>query len=158
MPNLVRAGYVAAIRQFAAVLVVGLIIIILTKFRVFGGQAGGQISLFFAYADILIAIGVISTCDRSSMQTAKSIRRASRTMQPTDPNRASDVLRSFLWILTAGCAILTLTPPPTLLVQACSYAGLPRVAWIGWPGAMSICVAALGANARAATRAFAGPK
>ena len=160
MLKLLRAGYVAAIRQIAAVLLIALAVVTLTKIGVLGVghpiprvQTGDQESLLFAYADVLTAIAVISTCDRSSLQTADSIRRASRLMNPADPNRAADILQSLLWIPTAGFAILTLAPPPSVLIEACNCIGLSWVVGISWPGVMSICMAAFGANARAASRA-----
>ena len=159
MLKLLRAGYVAAIRQIAAVFLIALAVVTLTKIGVLGVghpiprvQTGDQESLLFAYAD-LTAIAVISTCDRSSLQTADSIRRASRLMNPADPNRAADVLQSLLWIPTAGFAILTLTPPPSVLIEACNCIGLSWAVGISWSGVMSICMAAFGANARAASSA-----
>lgn len=163
MLKLLRAGYVAAIRQIAAVFLIVLAVVTLTKIGVLGVghpiprvQTVYQESLLFAYADVLTAIAVISTCDRSSLQTADSIRRASRLMNPADPNRAADVLQSLLWIPTAGFAILTLTPP-SVLIEACNCIGLSWVVGISWPGVMSICMAAFGANARAASRAARTP-
>ena len=164
MLDLVRAGCVAAIRQLAAVLLIGLAVFALTKVRVFIGtghpiyavQAGDQVSLFFAYADVLTAIAVISTCNRASQKTADSIRGASRLMFPTDPSRAADILQSLLWVPTAGFAVLALRPPPSILIQACNYIGFSWMAGIGWSGVMSVCMAVFGANARAASRASRG--
>jgi hypothetical protein len=160
MLNLLRAGYVAAIRQFAAVCLIGLLVVTFTKIRIFEAvqaihtaQTGDPVSMFFAYADVLTAIAVMLTCDRSSLQTADSIRRASRIMYPTDPNRAADILQTLLWIPTAGFAVLALKPLPNALIDACNSVGFSRAMEVSWPGAMSICMAAFGANARAASRA-----
>jgi hypothetical protein len=160
MLNLIRAGYVAGGRQFAAVLLIALAVVMLIKIRTVGAghpmqavQTGNQLSLFFAYADILAAIAVISTCNQSILQTADALRRASRLIYPTDPSRAADILQSLLWVTAAGFAIMTLKPPPSVLAGICNELGLCWVVRVGWPGIMSICMAAFGANARAASRA-----
>jgi hypothetical protein len=163
MLSLARAGYVAAGRQFAAVLLIALAVVTLIEIRMVGAghpmeafHTESQLSLFFAYADILAAIAVISTCNQSILQTADALRHASRLMYPTDPSRAADILQSLLWITAAGFAIMTVKPPPSALAGICNEIGLCWGVRAGWPGVMSICMAAFGANARAATRASRG--
>jgi hypothetical protein len=56
-----------------------------------------------------------------------------------------------LRLATAAMAVLTVTPPPDLLLRALEPLLEPGVAALGWAGAMSIGVAYFGAGARSAS-------
>jgi len=104
MLQLFRAGYVAAIRQLVVVLFMGTAVIVLMRFGFItpvrpidvgdapaAGDVFSRISLFLSSSDVLTAIAVALTCERSIVRTSESLRRASRLMDSTNPNHAADL-------------------------------------------------------------------
>ena len=73
---------------------------------------------------------------------------------PPAPDRACKALFVQLWTTSAGLAVLALRPPPGLLIEAADTWGWGAAVLLKWPGVMSVGVAAFGANAHAAGRAF----
>ena len=85
---------------------------------------------------------------------AERIREAARRFYPPAPDHACKALFVQLCAASAGLAVLALRPPPGFLIAAADTWGWGPAAMLIWPGMMSVGVAAFGANAHAAGRAF----
>jgi len=88
--------------------------------------------------------------DRFVDLTAARIRRASRLMNPSDPDRSANTLMISLWFTAMGFGAVTLGSPPSFLTEQGWHLGYFDAAPIIWSGMMSIGVASFGANAQAA--------
>jgi hypothetical protein len=73
---------------------------------------------------------------------------------PPEPDLACKALFVQLSASSGGLAVLALRPPPGFLIAAADTWGWDQAAMLIWPGMMSVGVAAFGANAHAAGRAF----
>jgi hypothetical protein len=82
--------------------------------------------------------------------TADRIRRASRLMNRSDPDRAANTLMVSLWFAAMGFGAVTLSSPPSFLMEQGWHLGNFDAAPIIWSGMMSIGAASFGANAQAA--------
>ena len=99
---------------------------------------------------LLTAVGVAATRHRFVELTAERIRRASRLMNHSDPDRAANTLMILLWFAAMGFAAVALGSPPSFLTELGWQLGPFDAAPIIWSGMMSIGVASFGANAQAA--------
>jgi hypothetical protein len=99
---------------------------------------------------LLAAAGVAATRHRFVDLTAARIGRASRLMNPSDPDRAANTLMISLWFTAMGFGAVTLGSPPSFLTEQGWHLGYFDAAPIIWSGMMSIGVASFGANAQAA--------
>jgi hypothetical protein len=99
---------------------------------------------------LLTAFGVALTRHRFVDLTADRIRRASRLMNRSDPDRAANTLMVSLWFAAMGFGAVTLNSPPSFLTEQGWHLGNFDAAPIIWSGMMSIGVASFGANAQAA--------
>jgi hypothetical protein len=107
-----------------------------------------------SWIDLLLAVGIALTQNRFIDETAARIREAARRFYPPAPDRPCKALCVQLWAASAGFAVLALRPPPATLVVAADTWGWGLAVMLTWPGAMSVGVAAFGANAYAVRRAF----
>ena len=96
------------------------------------------------------AVGVAATRHRFVDLTAGRIRRASRLMNHSDPDRAANTLAISLWFAAMGFAAVTLSSPPSFLTEQGWHPGLFDAAPIIWSEIRSLGVASFGANAQAA--------
>ena len=99
---------------------------------------------------LVTAVGVAATRHRFVDLTAGRIRRASRLMNHSDPDRAAKTLTISLWFAALGFAVVSLSPPPSLLMEQGWHLGFFDAAPIIWSGIMSVGVPSFGANAQAA--------
>lgn len=161
MLRFLEAGLVAAARQFAAVIAVTLIILLLASQKVIvqGAWTTGSdpcgfcrfVSGFLVWAYLLTATGLALTRDRSVAATAERIRYASRLI---DPEHGSGALAVLLVLSAILLASFTLRAPPGPLIDTIQYFGIACAASAVWAGIISIGVACLGASAHAAVRAL----
>jgi hypothetical protein len=105
-------------------------------------QAGVIAALMQGVAILLATLLVFSYAHR--------IRRASRLMNPSDPDRAANTLMISLRFAAMGFAAVSLGPPPSFLTEHGWHLSYFDAAPIIWSGMMSIGVASFGANAQAA--------
>jgi hypothetical protein len=99
---------------------------------------------------VVFAAGVALTKHRYVTLTSTRIRRASRLMSSSEPDRTAGTLAICLLFASIGCASFALQPPPAILVSMNWHLGLQAAAPILWSAVMSVCVASFGANAHAA--------
>jgi hypothetical protein len=71
-------------------------------------------------------------------------------MNPSDPDRAAKTLTISLWFAAMGFAAVSLSSPPSLLMEQGWHLEFFDAAPIIWSGIMSVGVASFGANAQAA--------
>lgn len=161
MLRFLEAGFVAAARQFAAIIAMTLIMMLLASQEFIflgtwraGGDPGGfcrVVSRFLGWAFLLTATGFALTRDRSVTATAARIRYAARLINPKHGAMALAVQLVISAILLAS---FTLRAPPGLLIEILQYFGIACAGSAAWTGIISIGVACLGASAHAAIRAL----
>jgi hypothetical protein len=161
MLRFLEAGFVAAARQFVAVIAVTSITVLLASQDFIapgawtaGGDPGGfcrVVSPFLGWAFLLTATGLALTRDRSVMATAARIRNASRLI---NPEHGATGLAVQLVISAILLALFTLRAPPGLLIEILQYFEIACAGSAAWTGMISIGVACLGASAHAAIRAL----
>jgi hypothetical protein len=162
MARLFQAGLVGSILQLAAVgLATCLVIWLKWHGSVASSELGaellakaGDLLAVLPWVYLVIASGAAMTASRFIDLTALRIRHASRLMHPIEPDRASRTLLTQLAITAVAFAVMTVRPPPDLLVQAFESLGHPHAASLAWSAIMSIGAASFGANAHATTRSF----
>jgi hypothetical protein len=160
MRRLFCAGFVAASAQILAVAVATVAVTIaLRRGLVVSASGAAESELQSAvrlllWIDLLLAVGIALTRNRFIDETAARIREAARRFYPAAPDRACKALFVQLWAASAGLAVLALRPPAGLLIEAAGTRGWGAAVMLIWPGVMSVGVAAFGANAHAASRAF----
>jgi hypothetical protein len=157
MLRLFQAGVIAALMQCIAILLATLLIFSYAHHRIENLKVPANdptvLSLIplLQLIYLLTAVGVAATRHRFVDLTAGRIRRASRLMNPSDPDRAANTLMISLWFTAMGFAAATLGSPPSFLTELGWHLGLLDAAPIIWSGIMSLGVASFGANAQAAT-------
>jgi hypothetical protein len=160
MRRLFRAGLVAASAQILAVAVATVAVMIVFRRGLMmpaSGAAESQLQSavrLLLWIDLLLAVGIALTRNRFIDETARRIREAAQRFYPRAPDHACKALFVQLWATSAGLAVLALRPPPGLLIEAADTWGWGAAVMLIWPGVMSVGVAAFGANAHAAGRAF----
>lgn len=162
--RLFQAGLVAACAQFLAAALATLLVLLAARYELIAptlaeicldaGSLPSSVSPLLTWIYLLTAIGIALTSGRFVDFTAAHIRRASRLMQPAEPDHATKALLVQLWLAAIGFAILTLRPPPDVWIEMGRNFGDACAASIVWSGAMSIGLACFGANAHAARKAF----
>jgi hypothetical protein len=162
MFHLLRAGLVAAGRQFCAVVLVTIAIHLIPSSGLVQWSSDNSAAERF-WADVsplltcsylLTAMGLAFTSDRSVRLTAESIYRASRLMRLSNPKHALMALAAQLGLAAAVFAIFTLRPPPEALTEVAGHLTCSCVVLIGWAGVMSMGVAGFGASAHAVRKAL----
>lgn len=164
MFRLFQAGVLAACIQFAAVAVATLIVILSARHGLIiiappsasstSDSPAIAVVPLLKWIYLLTAFAAAMSSHASVDCTAARIRQASRSIRPTEPDLATKILLSHLWVAAIGFAILTLRSPPESLVEAGRYWGCSCAASILWSGTMSIGIASFGANAQAASKAL----
>jgi hypothetical protein len=158
---LFRAGMVAALAQFLAVAAASAAVTIaLGSGLLVPAQSAFESEPVFTarlllWIDLLLADGIAFTQNRSIDATAERIWDAARRFYPPAPAQACKALFVQLGGASAGLAILACRPPFGLMEMADAW-GWRSIAMLLWPGVMSVGVAAFGANAHAARKAFRG--
>jgi hypothetical protein len=99
---------------------------------------------------LVMAAGVATTRHRWVDLTAERIRRASRLMNHSAPDLAAKTLTISLWFAAMGFAAVSLSSPPSFLMEQGWHLGFFDAAPIIWSAIMSVGVASFGANAQAA--------
>ena len=156
MLRLFQAGVTAAWMQCLAILLATLLILSYAHHRIETLQvqaddpAVQSLIPLLQLIYLLTAVGVAATRHRFVDLTAERIRRASRLMNPSDPDRAANTLMISLWFAAMGFAAVTLGPPPSFLTEHGWHLSYFDAAPIIWSGMTSIGVASFGANAQAA--------
>ena len=102
---------------------------------------------------LIVSLGVVLTENRFLDSTAMQIRHVSHLKPFSRPNLVMALLLTQFCLGVAGFAMLALHTPP-FLVDLAHQEGWGVIALIVWPGAMSIGVTFLGANAHATLRAL----
>lgn len=160
MRRLFHAGFVAAWGQILAVTAATVAVTISLRCGLVipaSGSAESELqsaARLLLWIDLLLAVGIALTRNRFIDETSGRIREAARRFYPPAPDRACKALFIQLGATSAGLAVLALRPPPGLLIEAADTWGWGPAAMLIWPGVMSVGVAAFGANAHAAGRAF----
>jgi hypothetical protein len=156
--RLIQAGVIAACMQCITILLLTPIIIFYAHPKAEDPQLPVDdptvMSLisFMQLVYLFTAVGVALTKHGFIASTGERVHRASRLMEPSDPDRAANTLTISLWFTAMGFAILTLRLPPSFLAEFGWHFGSFEAAPIIWSGMMSIGVACFGANAQAANR------
>jgi len=164
MLRLFQAGLIAAGHQLVAVAAIGTVVSLLAgydfvaPFGPSGISAGDQmwavVEPLLSWSDMLTAVGVVFTSATYLEPTARRIRLASRSVCPSDPGRAANILLVQLWLVSVVLAILVLRPPPDGLIEAGYRHGCAWAVSLGWPGVTSVGLASFWTNARAARKAL----
>ena len=165
MWQLFQAGFVAAGYQLIAFVSIASAIFLLTRHGIIAPSGIAEVSdgsgswpppveMLVLWADLLTALGVILTNHRHIEITARRIRRASRRLNPAQPNHAARAFWAQLWLAAVGFVILVLKSAPDFLIGIEDYLGCDWTVSFGWPGLMSIGLASFGTNARAAGQAL----
>jgi hypothetical protein len=160
MRRLFHAGLVAASAQILAVAVATVAVTIALRRGLVVPVSGAAESALqsavrlLLWIDLFLAAGIALTQNRFVDETAGRIREAAQRFYPPAPDRACKALFVRLAAASAGLAVLALRPPPELLIEAADMWGWGTAVMLIWPGVMSVGVAAFGANAHAARRAF----
>ena len=160
MRRLFHAGFVAASAQILAVTAATVAVTIALRCGLVIPASGAaeselqSVVRLLRWIDLLLAIGIALTRNRFIDETAGRIREAARRFYPPAPDRACKALFIQLGATSVGLAVLALRPPPGLLIEAADTWGWGAAVMLIWPGVMSVGVAAFGANAHAAGRAF----
>lgn len=163
MLALLQAGFVAATRQLAAVMIVTLSVLLLASYGLIFQKTWSMNSeadaswisvlppLIWAY--LLIAAGLALSTGRWIDITATRIRRASHFVPFTTPQRALKILVAQL-SLSALLFALIAWRTPEFVIEVGQRLGSEPAAVIVWAGAMSIGLACFGATAHAALKAL----
>jgi hypothetical protein len=162
MRRLFYAGFVAASAQILAVAAATVAVTIALRCGLVTPASGAAESelqsavRLLRWIDLFLAVGIALTRNRFIDETAGRIREAARRFYPPAPDRACKALFIQLSATSAGLAVLVLAlrPPPGFLIAAADTWGWGPAVILIWPGVMSVGVAAFGANAHAAGRAF----
>jgi hypothetical protein len=158
MLRLFQAGAIAALMQCIAILLATLLVISYAHHRIENLQVPANDPTILSLIPLLqliyllTAVGVAATRHRFVDLTGERIRRASRIMNLSDPDRAANTLMISLWFTALGFAAVTLGSPPSFLTEFGWHLGPFGAAPIIWSGMMSIGVASFGANAQAAAQ------
>jgi len=119
MLRLFQAGVIAALMQCFAILLATLLIFSYAHHRIENLQVPADdptaLSLIplLQLIYLLTAVGAAATRHRFVDLTAARIRRASRLMNPSDPDRAANTLMISLWFTAMGFGAVTLSSPPS---------------------------------------------
>ena len=161
MLRFLEAGLVAAGRQFVAVVVVTLTVLILISHMAAirgasptGTENGAFCSSFsepLIWSYLLAALGLSLTRDRAVTVTAERIHSAARLLSPKHGSRPLAVQ---LVIAALMLAAFALRAPPDMQIWIGRYFGNACAGSVVWAAVMSIGVAGLGATAHAAVRAL----
>src|ERR1700722_9316516 len=160
MRRLFHAGFVAASAQILAVAAATVAVTIALRCGLVipaSGAAESELQSavrLLRWIDLFLAVGIALTRNRFIDETAERIREAARRFYPPAPDRACKSLFVQLWATSAGLAVLAFRPPPGFLIAAADTWGWGPAVMLIWPGVISVGVAAFGANAHAAGRAF----
>jgi len=155
MRRLFRAGLVGASAQILAVAAATVAVTIALRCGLVipaSGAAESELQSavrLLLWIDLFLAVGIALTRNRFIDETAGRIREAARRFYPPAPDRACKAL-----FASAGLAVLAFRPAPGFLIAAADTWGWGPAVMLIWPGVMSVGVAAFGANAHAAGRAF----
>ena len=103
---------------------------------------------------VVIAAGVALTTHRYVTSTSARIRRVSRLMSSSEPDRVAGTLAICFLIASFGCASVALQPPPAILMAMNWHLGAHAAGPLLWSALMSPGVAGFGANAHAAVDAY----
>ena len=156
MLRLFQAGVIAACIQSIAIILATLLILSYAHRQIENLQVPADDPAVQSLVPLLqliylvTAVGVAATRHRFVDLTAGRIRRASRLMNHSDPDRAANTLTISLWFAAMGFAAVGLSSPPSLLMEQGWHLGFFDAAPIIWSGIMSVGVASFGANAQAA--------
>ncbi|WP_141237217.1 hypothetical protein [Sphingopyxis sp. GW247-27LB] len=155
---LLQAGTVAARRQLLAVLIVTSLFGLLSKSGLAGplltpGSSGRlEVSPALTWSYLLLAVNSAILPKHLIASTAAQIRLITRRLSPMNPNKEAIELSSMLWLAAISDGVLTVTPPPALLLTVSGYFRCSTAGAIGWVALMSIGVAFFGANGLAARK------
>jgi len=156
MLRLFQAGVIAACIQSLAIILATLLILSYAHHRIENMQVPADdpavqpLIPLLQLVYLVTAVGVAATRHRFVDLTGGRIRRASRLMNHSDPDRAANTLTISLWFAAIGFAAVTLSSPPSFLTEQGWHLGSFDAAPIIWSGIMSLGVASFGANAQAA--------
>jgi hypothetical protein len=156
---LFHVGVVAALQQFAMVLLAVLGFALLSRYDLTGPMLVDRadhvdVSPFLSWTCLLLAVNSALTSRRVRARTAARIRHISHGMNRAAPNDVTRELLVRVWLAAIAMAVLTLVAPPHIVVAAADLPGWPMIAAVGWPALMSIGVAGFGAVGFAARQAL----
>jgi len=103
-----------------------------------------------AFADLLVAAGVVATLGKEKEVAAKEVRRLARLKRPTNPNVVVDQLIAMCAMSAAGCVLMAFCSPPALLSSLSGTTAVSFALKIAWIGFFSIAFTFFAAIARAA--------
>ena len=142
--RLVQAGIAAMCWQFCIVILA--LLSATVHWRINHDTSNSAALLpFLTWLYVLSAVGASLTRTRFVDVTSMQIERASRAMNPVRPDHAARILLVQLAIPAIGCLIVALRPPPGMLIDLCEHMfGVPLLASMIWPGALSVLTAGFG--------------
>lgn len=152
---LFEAGIVAAERQLLAIMVVTLIFGVLSKLGLasplltISSSGRLEVSPALAWSYLLLATNSAILPNTVIESTAARMRLFARRLAPTNPNKELEELSSMLWLAAISDGILTVAPPPAVVLIVTGYFRCSAAGAIGWVALMSIGMAYFGANALA---------
>lgn len=157
--RLFQAGLIAGCVQTAIVFATTPLVILFAQYRDDDTGASGRdpnlsVVSLLPLIYVMLAAGVAMTKHRYLTWTSTRIRRASRLISPTQPDRTTGTLAICFFYASIGCASFALQPPPAILVAMNWHLGPHAAAPLLWSALMSVCVASFGANAHAAVDAY----
>jgi hypothetical protein len=156
--RLFQAGAIAALTQCLAILLATLLVFSYAHHRIenlqipAGDPTVASLVPLLQLCYLLTAVGVAATRHRFIDSTAAGIRRTSRRINPSHPDRAANTMVISLWFAAMGFAALTLGSPPGVLTRLGWHLGYFDAAPILWSAIMSVWLAGFGANAQAAAQ------
>jgi len=155
MQWLFQAGIVGAKRQLLAIIVVTLTLGLLSKLGLtdplVAPSSSGRLevtpALTWTYLLLAAAMAILPkvVVDR----TAARMRLIARHYSPSNPRKFSDELRAMLWLAAISDGVLTVVPPPAILLIISGSILSPAAGALGWAAVMSVGAAYFGANAMA---------
>lgn len=156
---LFHAGVVAALQQFAMVVLAVSSFALLSRYDLTRPMLVDRadhvgVSPLLSWACLLLAVNAALTRRRVMARTAARIRQISHGMNPAAPNAVTRELLVRVWLAAIAMAVLTLVAPPHIVVAAADLPGWPMKAAVGWSALMSIGVAGFGAVGFAARQAL----
>jgi hypothetical protein len=158
MIRLMRAGLTLGMVQIAVALTIAVIFWMRRQeARIIIGSEDGwhwtdaTFGLLLGLADTIAALGVITTNERVLRTCAPDLANAAGRLGGTHRREVLARTLGLFGLAAAGCAVLSLSPPPSFFTCAMNHIGLADLAAVVWPSATSVAFVHFAAIARSAS-------